>query len=222
MPALLDLFCGAGGASIGYQLAGFDAIVGVDIDRQPSYGFDFVQGDALDYLDAHWMEFDAIHASPPCQGYSHHVSSRSSRWVPTRGKDEPKLIGAVADMLNVIPLPSVIENVMGSADDMADGVVLCGSMFGLPIQRHRLFRPFGFALIPPEHPDCRGRSKAYALDRGWDPRDMTMTGKGRNAGTTERWAEISGLPSWWRQHDVAEAIPPAYTEFVGRFMVAGR
>lgn len=87
MPRLLDLFCGAGGAAVGYSRAGFDEIVGVDIVKQPRYPFTFVLGDALEYLAAHGHEFAAIHASPPCQGYS-----RLRHWIGDYcAFDEPAL-----------------------------------------------------------------------------------------------------------------------------------
>ena len=213
-PRLLDLFCGAGGAAMGYHRAGFD-VVGVDINPQPHYPFEFHQADALTYpLDG----FDAIHASPPCQAYSAHVSSRSSRWAGTAGKDEPRLIQPVRARLVMSGVPYVIENVAGSRPLLHAPALLCGTMFGLPIPRHRLFEtswriPVSSAM---RHPACSGVAKRYAEQRGWDPRDMTVTGKGRHAGTTERWAEVMGWDQYaGTQHGLREAIPPSYTEWIG-------
>ena len=209
-PRLLDLFSGAGGAARGYQQAGF-YVVGVDHRPQPRYaGDEFMLADALTYpLDG----FDAIHASPPCQGYSPHVTSRSSRYVGSAGKDEPRLIAAVRERMPT-DVPWVIENVMGSADELAAPVMLCGQMFGLDIPRHRLFEASIFLLAPP-HANCRGIARDAAVRRGWDYRDMTVTGKGRRKGTANRWMELLGIDWKITQHGLSEAIPPAFTEWIG-------
>lgn len=215
-PRLLDLFCGAGGAAMGYHRAGFE-VVGVDIKPQPHYPFEFHQADALTYpLDG----FDAIHASPPCQGYSKHVSSRSSFHAGTAGKDEPRLILALRERLRPLGVPYVIENVMGAASEMVWPAFVCGTALGLPIHRHRLFE-VGGAFHPSTPCDRSVVSRSYAEERGWDVRDMTVTGKGRNAGTKERWAEVMGWPEYTgTQHGLREAIPPAYTEWIGRQLLA--
>lgn len=224
-PRLLDLFCGAGGAAMGYHRAGFE-VVGVDIVDQPDYPFEFIKTDALAYLHVSGRfigeHFDAIHASPPCQPYSKAVRSRSSKWNDTLGKDEPALIFPIRNRLLDLGLPYVIENVRDAAPDLRAPIELCGAMFGLPIPRHRLFElswriP---AFDVPHHPDCKGMAKRYALIRGWDPRDMTVTGKGRNAGTSERWSEVMGIDWHMTQHQLKEAIPPAYTEWIGRQLLA--
>ena len=116
-PRLLDLFCGAGGAAMGYHRAGFE-VVGVDINPQPHYPFEFHQADALTYpLEG----FDAIHASPPCQGYSPHVSSQSSEWARRqRGKDEPRLIPILRELL------ASAECLMPSRTSWGRGTTCCG------------------------------------------------------------------------------------------------
>lgn len=218
-PRLLDLFCGAGGAGMGYHQAGFD-VVGVDKTPQPDYPFEFHRGDALDFLAEHGHEFDAIHASPPCQAYSTGVVSRSSKWNHTLGKDEPALIGAVHEILEQLSLPWVIENVMGARSSMPDGwFVLCGSMFARPIPRHRVFATSHLVLTP-EHPNCHGLAKRSSVELGWDYRDMSVTGKGRRAGTTARWSHLLGITWPMTQHQLAEAIPPAYTEWIGAQIIA--
>ena len=116
---------------MGYHRAGFDEIVGVDIKPMPRYPFTFIQADALEYVAAHGHEFDAIHASPPCQGYS---IMRNLPWL--RHKEYPLLIQPTADALNATGRAWVIENVMGAK--LASGW-LCGTMFGLPFFRHRFF-----------------------------------------------------------------------------------
>jgi DNA (cytosine-5)-methyltransferase 1 len=223
-PRLLDLFSGGGGAADGYSSAGWKA-TGVDIDPQPHYPYTFIQVDALAMLSGFFADmigesFDAIHASPPCQPYSKGVTSRSSKWNDTRGKDEPALIEPLRQLLQETGKPYVIENVVGAP--LRHPILLCGSMFGLHIPRHRLFEVY--PRIPdylvPRHPDCRGIAKRYAAERGWEYRDMSVTGKGRHAGTSERWAELLGMDRVMRQHDYKEAIPPAYTEWIGRHLIA--
>jgi len=210
-PRLLDLFCGGGGAGVGYHRAGFD-VVGVDLRPQPSYPLPFVQADALAYpLDG----FDVVHASPPCQGYSGHVSSSGSRWAGTRGRLEPRLIDAMRDRLSAAGVPYVIESVVGARPYMWAPALLCGTMYGLPIPRHRLLES-SIGWPAPAHPRCAGVASAYADAHGWDRRDMSVTGKGRHAGTSGRWSEIMGVDWPMRQHDLREAIPPAYTEWIGR------
>src|SRR3990172_3289585 len=137
MPRLLDLFCGAGGTAMGYSLAGFTDIVGVDIVPQPRYPFELVQADALEYLAEHGHEFDAIHASPPCQGYS---IMNNLPWL--RGREYPLLILPTIDLLRQTGKPYILENVMGARRG-AKGLKkrgleqhgleagwLCGTMFG--------------------------------------------------------------------------------------------
>lgn len=219
---MLDLFCGAGGAAVGYQRAGFD-VVGVDHRPQPDYPFRFIQDDAMEWLRTCVVESDdpmrfyAIHASPPCQGYSPHVSSSSSQWAGTMGKEEPRLIEPLRELLRASGLPYVIENVVGAP--LLNPVRLCGTMFGLPLARHRLFES-NVALTAPDHGRCKGVALDYATGRGWDPRDMTVTGKGRHAGTTDRWKEVMGWPDTHvTQHGLREAIPPAYTEWIGTALI---
>ena len=210
----LDLFCGGGGAGSGYAKAGM-IVTGVDIAPQPQYPFTFVQSDAVEYLYKFGQDFDFIHASPPCQGYSNHVYSCSSKWVPHSGKDEPRLIEIVRDRLIEIGKPWVIENVIGARHEMDANLLLCGSMFGLPTPRHRLFET-SFPLTQPPHPNCRGNAKNYAETHGWDCRDMCVAGKGRRKGTAQRWAKVLGVSHDRTQHQLAEAIPPDYTEWIGR------
>ncbi len=130
-PRLLDLFCGAGGASAGYHRAGFE-VVGVDIKPQPHYPFEFHQADALEFpLEG----YDAYHASPPCQAYS--VCTKQEQ-----KKNYKKLIGSIRNRLIPTGKPFVIENVLGAKLDLRANILLCGTMFGLPIHRHRIFEMF--------------------------------------------------------------------------------
>lgn len=198
---------------MGYIRAGFD-VTGVDIEPQTAYPGHFILADALEYVAKHAHKYDVIHGSPPCQGYCPHVTSQSSQWVPTLGKDEPRLIAATRDALRATGKVWVMENVMGSRRDIQASVLLCGSMFGLPISRHRLFESSDW-ITQPEHPPCKGIAKEFAACRGWEYRDMSVTGKGRRAGTKERWKEIMGMDWNLTQHQLAEAIPPAYTQYIG-------
>jgi site-specific DNA-cytosine methylase len=211
---LLDLFCGGGGACWGYQQAGWE-VVGVDHKPRPNYPGKFIQADAVEYLQACAAEYDAIHASPPCQAYSHGVKSRNSKWVRHKGKDESMMIGVVRSILQETARPWIIENVRGSRTELNACLLLCGSMFGLPIKRHRLFES-SFMLMAPHHPECQGLAKHYAAQRGWDHRDMTVTGKGRKSGTLERWKEIMGIVHPISQSEIVNSIPPAFTEWIGK------
>src|SRR5688500_15798892 len=148
-PRLLDLFCGAGGAAMGYHRAGFE-VMGVDINRQPHYPFEFIQADALWYLAAledkrHGLTakdaFDVIHASPPCQLYSTVGKQAAKKHDITY----PDLVGPTRELLVKSGLPYVIENVMGAP--LISPIRLCGSSFGLDIRRHRRFELGGFDIL---------------------------------------------------------------------------
>lgn len=217
---ILDLFCGGGGCSVGYSRAGFE-VEGVDINpnHKRNYPFKFYAADAIEFLYDNWDNYDIIHASPPCQGYSKHVTSADSKHVPTRGKNEPRLIEPLREAFNILEVPYVIENVIGARDFLINPIELCGTMFGLPIRRHRLFES-SFKLIEPEHPKCLGVAKQYALNRGWEYRDMSVTGKGRGAGIKDRWNEIMGIDWNMTQAEIVESIPPAYTEYIGKQICA--
>lgn len=214
---LLDLFCGGGGAAMGYIQAGF-AVVGVDHKPQPGYPGKFEQSDALDYLKRHGHEFDLVHASPPCQGYSKSVTHVDSKWVSySRGKNEPRLIDAVRELMQG---PYVIENVEGARDFLRDPVILCGSMFDAYPRRHRLFET-NWGMAQPPHPSCKGRDKAYSEANGIDYRDMSVTGKSRRTGSIDVWKKLMGM-DWpgLRGSDLAEAIPPRYSRYVGQQFMA--
>lgn len=209
---ILDLFCGAGGAGMGYFKAGFE-VVGVD-NRKRNYPFEFIQMDAFEAIQKYGKDFDAFHASPPCQGYSVATYSKDSKYVPTRGKSEPKLINSIREEFLKFDKPYVIENVTGAKDSMLSPHLLCGRMFNLPIPRHRLFET-NWEFKTPEHPKCRGYAKKYAKEHNIEYRDMTITGKGRHAGTSERWKSFLGITWEASQAEIIEMIPPAYTQHIG-------
>ena len=194
-PRLLDLFCGAGGAAMGYHRAGFD-VMGVDIVPQPHYPFPFIQADALAIS---WAGFDAVHASPPCQGYSR---MRHLPWLA--GKEYPLLIDAVRARLTADTRPWVIENVEDSP--MPYSTVLCGQVFGLALYRHRRFGSSHLIMSPPH-----GRHDAV-ISPG------RMLG---DRGRVSTWERRTRLPEamgceWMTQKECGQAIPPAYTEHIGR------
>lgn len=197
-PRLLDLYCGAGGAAMGYHRAGFD-VVGVDIAPQPCFPFQFVQADALAYVAAHGHEYDAIHASPPCQAHS----ITASIWR----RDYPDLIPATRAALLTAGAPYVIENVPGAP--LHQPVMLCGTMFGLRVYRHRLFEMNWFALMPPHprHPVKLPRRSNRPCGLGF----MTVAGHLTNLPAAQRAMGID----WMTRAELSQAIPPAYTTFIG-------
>lgn len=201
---LLDLFCGAGGAAMGYALAGFD-VTGVDIAPQPRYPFAFHQADALDFAWLHGHKFDAIHASPPCQGYS------ACRFLPQNaGNEYALLIDATRRMLRSLHVPYVIENVAGAPLQMP--VVLEGRMFGLRVLRKRLFECSFFLLAPPvpHRPKRKLVADISEFERG-QYEFVSVYGQ-RFAVQVGR--DAMQIP-WMTRSELAQAIPPAYTQFIG-------
>jgi DNA (cytosine-5)-methyltransferase 1 len=204
-PKLLDLFCGAGGCSVGYERAGFD-VTGVDIAPQPRYPYEFHQADAMTYpLDG----FDVIHASPPCQAFTslkdmHNALEHADLLTPMR----QRLIAWGG--------PYVIENVPGAP--IREPLVLCGTSFGLgaagaELRRHRLFEhnwPLT-SLVPPCGHGQRPRVIGVYGGHGRDRRRLVNT---QDFPTTAR-AEAMGI-DWMTGNELSQAIPPAYTEFIGR------
>lgn len=210
-PRLLDLFCGAGGCSVGYHRAGFD-VTGVDINPMPNYPFDFVQADAMTFpLDG----FDAIHASPPC-----HDHSALAVLHPAHGT--AWMLPATRDRLRASGVPWVIENVPGA--DMPGAITFCGTEFGLRtvrdgkeywLRRHRLFEA-SFHLWGAGGCHCYRRQTVgvYGGGPGGSKmrrgRSLAMTGPG----TARASREVMGI-DWMNRRELDQAIPPAYTQFIG-------
>jgi len=215
-PRLLDLFCGAGGASMGYHRAGFD-VVGVDIKPQPNYPFEFHQADALTFpLDG----FDAIAASPPCQAYS----------VLRRANPEAQyveLIPVVRERLLANMKPYIIENVPGAP--LLNPVILCGSMFGLgagnrQLRRHRLFESNVLLM----RKTCSHMGEAIGVYGGGPTGRYTFANRAKTdaaarrggyQGTVSEKRQAMGI-DWMNGSEINQAIPPAYTEYLGKQLLA--
>lgn len=228
---LLDLFCGAGGAGMGYHRAGFE-VVGVDINPQPHYPFEFHQADALEYLAEHGYEYDAIHASPPCQAYS---TMTKGRWQD-RIDDHPKLIEPIRELLKKYGKPFVIENVEGARHELITPFLLCGTMFGLrtmagnQLRRHRYFEcSFGFIWTPSCQHNSGSAIEVYG--GGQNParkKPATIGVWGHTGGSSNREGitqfgiqdrkDAMGI-DWMTGKELNEAIPPAYTEYIGYYLM---
>lgn len=183
---------------MGYYRAGFD-VVGVDIENQPHYPFEFHRGDALEWIREHGREFDVIHASPPCQRYSEETP------MEYRAR-HPDLIGSTRLALAVTDKPYVIENVTNARALLEQPIMLCGTMFGLNLWRHRYFEihPFLSVLTP-----CCNHSGIPVL--------LTGTHK-RKDGQWDDVIEdkrIAARVDWMTEAELTQAIPPAYTEWIG-------
>jgi DNA (cytosine-5)-methyltransferase 1 len=208
-PKLLDLFCGAGGASVGYNRAGFD-VTGCDLEPMPNYPFEFHQGDALEFLADHWQEFDCIAASPPCQASS--ALTKGTNRV-TKSANHFDLIPATRAALLATGLPFVIENVQGA--QVRRDLTLCGEMFGLGVIRHRYFEISGFAAMQPTHIKHRGRVRGWRHGVLYEGPYWQVYGEGGQKGTVAQWREAMGIDWTWERREIAEAIPPNYSTYVG-------
>jgi DNA (cytosine-5)-methyltransferase 1 len=195
-PRILDLMCGAGGASVGYALAGFE-VVGVDIVEQPNYPFEFHRADALTFpLDG----FDVIHASPPCQFRTAYRRRRA------HVRPAPNLIPAIRERLLEAGVPYVIENVEGARDELREPIMLCGSMFGLDVRRHRLFE----CSVPLKAPSCNHPAQTPRFAPATNRTNLRSTveiGVWRIPLEVQRRA--MGI-SWMTLAELSQAIPPAY------------
>jgi DNA (cytosine-5)-methyltransferase 1 len=224
-PKLLDLFCGAGGATRGYQLAGFE-VRGVDNRPQPRYvGEEFIQADALDYLarlidSGEVARFAAIHASPPCQMYSKNMRHLSAGGAPLLIEECRMLLKRASAAVGLNPRfpPNaalwIIENVDGAplavSSDLfgAHGVLLCGRMFGLELYRHRKFET-SFPV-----PQLSHSSHAIRASRAGHWEAGTIVSVCGNCAPIKLSRAAMGI-DWTTRDELAQAIPPAYTEFIG-------
>ena len=200
---VLDLFCGAGGASMGYHLAGFE-VTGVDIKHGKRYPFNYVRKDVMDLPIDYLRSFDLIHASPPCQTYS---ITRNLRIAQGKQTTKLDLIEPVRKMLIESGKPYVIENVMGAP--LIDPVLLCGSAFGLKVRRHRLFES-NTALKGTE---CNHKAQGRPVGVYGSLNDEIPNG-GKTATTIDEAKAAMGI-DWMIWTEIVEAIPPAYTRYLG-------
>ncbi|MEM5785835.1 MAG: hypothetical protein AAGU11_00875 [Syntrophobacteraceae bacterium] len=211
-PRLLDLFCGAGGCAKGYQRAGFH-VIGVDINPQPRYcGDEFYQADAMTFpLDG----FDAFHASPPCQKYTRMMCGLLQS--QGKAKDHPDLINPIRERFLETGKHYVIENVVGAP--LRNPSMLCGSSFGLMVQRHRLFET-SFLLLTPECSHGKYVKNKPPLHRLQGvSRVVGCYGNGRGKGDDkDLWSRAMGI-DWMTRKELSQAIPPAYTEWIGRQLI---
>ena len=206
---LLDLFCGAGGAATGYYQAGFDTIVGVDNKPQKHYPFEFIQADVFDFMKKSNIDFDVIHASPPCQAYS--ISKNTGCH-----KNAPHLISKTRRALKRTGAVYVIENVRGAP--LLQPFMLCGASFklgvcGFDLARHRYFESNMLILAPP----CQHK-------RG---KTIGVYGHGTNSWHREKFGrcvrtdelrEAMGI-DWMTRAELSQAIPPAYTKYIGEQII---
>lgn len=204
-PKVLDLYAGVGGAGRGYADAGFE-VVGVDIAPQPDNPFEFVQADAIQAVRVYADQFDLIHASPPCQRYNALTAGTNRRLLETYAD----LYGATRAALEATGKPYVIENPASRPD-----VVLCGEMFGLRVIRHRNFELGGWKAEAPEHLKHRGRVAGMRHGVWYEGPYFAVYGCGGGKGTVPQWQGAMGIHWTNNRKSIAEAIPPAYTRYIG-------
>lgn len=202
---------------MGYHRAGFD-LIGVDIEQQPNYPFEFVKMDAVEYLQTQDLsQFAVIHASPPCQRFSGMQLLSAAR--NGSYNEHADLIDPVRELLVQVGKPYVIENVIGAP--LLNPIMLCGSMFGLKTYRHRLFESNIFMMTPMHEPH---RDQTPPAGNGISPKGfISVCGTGGVKGMTAKeilsyWSLAMDI-DWMTRAELAQAIPPAYTEWIGRELI---
>lgn len=223
-PLLLDLYCGAGGAAMGYHRAGFDVVV-VDKNPQPNYPFSYYQADALDFLldvlrsrassnpwAQPWHLLAAAHASPPCQASCTLIKGNQR----ATADNHVDLIPQTRELLAELGVPTVIENVQGA--EVRRDLTLCGEMFGLDVIRHRYFE-CSFPVTQPGHVKHRGRVRGWRHGQYFDGPYVAVYGDGGGKGSVAEWQAAMGIDWTDVRLEIAEAIPPAYTELVGAQLI---
>lgn len=212
-PVIYDLFCKAGGAGMGYARAGFE-IIGIDIEPQPNYPFKFYRGDVRKIVN--WGKAVAVHASPVCKV---HTSLKAFSWTHHENQ-----IPWTRELLESSGLPYVIENVPGAPLDSP--VTLCGSMFGLGVRRHRLFELGKWSMDQPacDHAKQNRESPGYPVKRYHSGKPEIVIspvigvygrGQGLGSGEVGLWRQAMGI-DWMTRDEMSQAIPPAYTELIGK------
>lgn len=217
---LIDMYCGAGGCSMGYYMAALDLkleieIIGVDRKPQPNYPFKFVQADALEYFMENMSQFTHVHASPPCQKFT-----PATHYLRARGQHYDDYLEETRALIELSKLPGVIENV--PASPVRPDIMLRGDMFGLKVLRKRHFETINWFMMNPGMPRKQGSA--------WEGDYVTVYGKGgyKRSGrrpkklpkfqkntVVETWKYAMGI--WWMKKDteLSQAIPPAYTRYIG-------
>ena len=217
----LDLYCKAGGAAKGYNMAGFE-VIGVDIESQPNYPYEFIQADALEVLKNKDFirQFDFIHASPPCQFHSKAKGLSKARNGGKYG-NHFDLIPATRELLKATGKPYVIENVAGST--LINPIKSYGSQFkNLYTQRERWFES-NIPLVEPETPKSKMKTPSAGNGIGEDG-SISICGNGGVRGLNAKqivlyWGFALGGIDWMTREELAEAIPPAYTEYIGKQII---
>ena len=213
---MLGLFSGAGGADVGYHMAGFD-VTGSDIEDHPSYPFELMVQDAL---TVDLAGYDAYAASPPCQGY-HALGHNDGRW--------PKLIEPIRERLEATGKPYVIENIPDAWEYMKNPVMLCGSSFGLRLRRHRMFETnFTLPKLSCDH-NWQNLHKPYSIYVGKSRTNglgyrasgvQPVYGGNHNVGGNSHFYKSVAMGiDWMTEEDLNEAIPPVYTKYVGKYLL---
>jgi DNA (cytosine-5)-methyltransferase 1 len=205
MNKILDLYCRAGGAGMGYHQGGYE-VTGIDNKPQPRYPFKFIQSDAIEYLMEHWKEYDAFHASPPCQLNS---TMTKGLWKD-RLASHPELIAPTRNILIETGRPYIIENVPTAP--LINPTVLCGSMFGLKVRKHRLFETSFMVFQPVCNHKVQGKTvSVYGHSGGSSKRD------GLKFPGIAEWKEAMQI-YWMIGEELSQAIPPAYTKYISQFI----
>ncbi len=201
---LLDLFCGVGGASAGYAAAGFD-VTGIDLKHGKRYPYKYIRGNVSDYLHNDFLrQFDVIHASPPCQTHSITKHLRNAQGKSTSKID---MIPEVRQALVASGVNYVIENVPGSP--LVNPIQVCGSSFGLKVRRHRLFE----SNVKLQGSVCDHKSQGKPVGVYGSLNDE-IPGGGHTAKTIDEARKAMGI-DWAIWTELVEAIPPAFTKFIG-------
>ncbi len=216
-PRVLDLCCCAGGAGVGYHRSGFD-VTSVDIVDRPNNPLTFVKADAVEYLadrirTGEIEAYELVHMSVPCQAKC--ALTNGTNAATGWGGDHVDLLPAMRDLLPDLPIPYVIEQPDGQADIRKD-LRLCGEMFGLGVLRHRNFELGGWSVAQPRHPRHRGYVRGWRHGVWRDGPYVAAYGEGGGKATVEELRQAMGIDWTDVREELTEAIPPAFTEWIGR------